>query len=49
MKWTLLALAVALPLALSILGGMTAPYVIAMTLAGLVAFFAGVASMADEP
>lgn len=49
MKWWLLALCVAVPLALSIFGGMSAPYVIATTLAGPAAFFAGVASMAGEP
>lgn len=49
MKWTLLALSVAIPLALSIAGGMTLTFIIATSLSGLVAFFAGVASMAGEP
>lgn len=49
MKWTLLALSVAIPLALSIFGGMTMPYVIATTLAGLLAFFAGVIARSGEP
>lgn len=49
MKWRLLALSCALPCVLAACAGMSLPFVIAATLCGLMAFFAGVIARAGEP
>lgn len=49
MKWLLLALSCALPCVLAVYGNMSAPFIFAATLCGLVAFLAGVIARSSAP